>query len=43
MSAQLILRLGNLTREGEWGPDDFDVFWNERHVGRIFYTPVASP
>src|SRR4051812_22870771 len=42
-SDELVLRRRNLARPGTWGIDDYDVLWNGREVGRVFYTTVLTP
>jgi len=39
----LVLKHANNSRLGniDWGPDDYDVFKNERCIGRIFQSPAA--
>jgi len=42
-SHPLVLRRRNPARPGTWGVDDYDVLWNGREVGRVFYTTVVTP
>jgi hypothetical protein len=40
----LVLRHWTKGRSGDfWGPDDYDVIWNGRDVGRIFKPGAAVP
>jgi hypothetical protein len=44
MIAQLILRRANVSRKGgHWKSEDYDVFDDERDVGRIYRVPLPRP